>query len=158
ARPWAGAIRSKVVSHEMPPWGADRAYGKFRNDRSLSDAEIQTNVAWIDGGSPKGNDADLPPLPKFPNGWQLGEPDYVIEMPTTFELPAEGQIELQDFFVLVPFKEDRFVEALEIRPSTPEVLHHGGAYVVDLPPGTKLVGGRAYAPDGHRITREEIQG
>ena len=62
-RPWARAIKSKVTSREMPPWGADPAQSlKMRNDPSLSQAQIDTIVAWVDGGAPKGDDADLPPL------------------------------------------------------------------------------------------------
>src|SRR4051812_26437762 len=69
-RPWAKVIKNKVVSREMPPWGADPAHSlKMRNDRSLTPAQIDTIVAWVDGGAPKGNDADLPPMPKFAEGW-----------------------------------------------------------------------------------------
>lgn len=156
-RPWAKAIRAKVVSREMPPWGADPAYGRFRNARRLTDAQIATIVDWVDGGARRGPPLTVDP-PTFPHTWTLGEPDFVIEMPVTFDLPAEGQIDLQDFFVPVTFPEDRFVEALEIRPSAAGVLHHGGAYVVDLPPGTRLVDGRAIGPDGRRLRRDQIRG
>lgn len=158
ARPWSQAIKRAVATREMPPWFADPAHGRFRNERRLSEEQIATIGAWVDAGSPKGNEAHLPPAPRFTPGWQNGPPDYVIEMPVEFELPAEGQIELQDFFVPVPFQEDRFVEALEIRPGTPGVLHHGGAYVVDLPPGTRIVDGRAIGPDGRRLRRDQIRG
>ena len=68
-RPWAKVIKNKVVSREMPPWGADPAHSlKMRNDRSLTQAQIDTIVAWVDGGAPKGSDADLPPMPKFAEG------------------------------------------------------------------------------------------
>src|SRR5687768_6923901 len=68
-RPWAKAIKAKVVSREMPPWGADDQGLKMRNDPSLSKAQIDTIVAWADGGAPRGNDADMPPPPKFAEGW-----------------------------------------------------------------------------------------
>ena len=70
--------RTRCVSREMPPWGADPAHSlKMRNDRSLTQAQIDTIVAWVDGGAPKGSDADLPPMPKFAEGWTFGrEPDY----------------------------------------------------------------------------------
>ena len=76
-RPWAKVIREKVRSREMPPWGADPAHSlKMRNDRSLSQSQIDTIVAWVDAGAPRGSDADLPPLPKFADGWTFGrEPD-----------------------------------------------------------------------------------
>jgi hypothetical protein len=158
ARPWSRAIKRAVQTREMPPWFADPAHGRFRNERRLSDEEIATITAWVEGGSPKGRDSDLPPPPRFTAGWQNGQPDHVIEMPIDFDVPAEGQIELQDFFVAVPFAEDRFIEALEIRPSTSGVLHHGGAYVVDLPAGARVVDGRAIAADGHRLRRDELRG
>lgn len=122
ARPWSRAIKRAVQTREMPPWFADPAHGRFRNERRFSGQEIVAISSWVDGGSPKGRDSDLPPPPRFVGGWQNGQPDYVIEMPIDVELPAEGQVELQDFFVAVPFAEDRFVEALEIRPSTAGVL------------------------------------
>src|SRR6185295_3203952 len=69
-RPWAKVIREKVRSREMPPWGADPAHSlKMRNDRSLTQAQVDTIVAWVDGGAPKGSDADMPPMPKFADGW-----------------------------------------------------------------------------------------
>src|SRR5438445_9754159 len=69
-RPWAKVIRTKVVAREMPPWGADPAHSlKMRNDRSLSQKQLDTIIAWVGGGAPKGSDADLPPPPKFAEGW-----------------------------------------------------------------------------------------
>lgn len=157
ARPWAQAIRAKVLSRAMPPWGADPQFGTFRNARRLTDDQISTIVRWVDGGARRGA-AAAPIPPPLSEGWTLGTPDYVLEMPVVFDVPAEGQVELQDFFIPVAFSEDRFVEALEIRPSTPGVLHHGGAYVVDLPPGTRLVDGRAIGADGRRLRRDQIRG
>ena len=82
ARPWARAIKRMVAERRMPPWLADPHYSSFSNDRRLTDQQIQTIVAWVDGGAPKGNDADLPPMPKFADGWTFGrEPDYILEMP-----------------------------------------------------------------------------
>src|SRR5262245_51322873 len=73
-RPWVRAIRAKVISREMPPWGADARYGKFANDRSLTAAELETISAWVDRGAPRGNAADLPPAPVFAAGWHYDEP------------------------------------------------------------------------------------
>src|SRR5678816_32139 len=72
-RPWAKAVKEQILEHSMPPWYADPATSlKFRNERRLSQKEIDTIVAWVDAGSPKGDDADLPPLPKFAKGWSWG--------------------------------------------------------------------------------------
>ena len=147
ARPWSKAIKEKVVSREMPPWFADRTQGrKLRNDRSLTEQEIQTIVAWVDAGAPKGHDADLPALPRFAAGWSGGAPDYIVEVPVEFELPAEGQIDLQDFYVPVPFAEDRFAEALEMRPGNYAVVHHARINLQSLPEGAKIVGVGASRP------------
>jgi hypothetical protein len=74
-RPWARAIRDRVVSREMPPWHADPAIGTFRNDRSLSQDEIDTIARWANAGAPQGHPADLPTLPAFADGWQIGRPE-----------------------------------------------------------------------------------
>jgi hypothetical protein len=153
-RPWAKVIKNKVMSREMPPWGADPAHSlKMRNDRSLSQAQIDTIVAWVDGGAPKGSDADLPPMPKFAEGWTYGrEPDAVLEMPVDFSIPAEGELGVQMFYSKVPWNEDRFAETLEIRPGNRAVVHHAGVFVVDIPDGAKIVNGRLVMPDGKAST------
>jgi hypothetical protein len=143
-RPWAKAIREQVIERIMPPWYADPDSSlKFRNDRRLSQKEIDTIVAWVDGGAPKGDDSDLPPLPKLAKGWSSGEPDLIIPMPVDFEIPAEGELPMQNFYVAVPFKEDRWVEAVELRPGNAAVVHHSIANVTRLPEGSKIVNGRA---------------
>ena len=62
ARPWAKSIKAKVTAREMPPWYIDRHVGitKFKDDPSLTDAEIATIVKWVDAGAPQGNAADMP--------------------------------------------------------------------------------------------------
>ena len=143
-RPWAKAVKEQVIEHTMPPWYADPASSlRFRNDRRLSQKEIDTIVAWVESGSPKGDDADLPALPKFAKGWSWGEPDLIIPMPVEFDVPAEGELPMQNFYVAVPFKEDRWVEAVELRPGNSAVVHHSIANVTRLPEGSKIVNGRA---------------
>jgi hypothetical protein len=144
-RPWSKAIREEVVERTMPPWFADPHSStlKFSNDRLLSKDEIDTIVAWVEAGAPKGNDKDLPPMPKYTPGWTFGEPDMIVEMPIEFEVPAEGELPMQNFYVPVPFKEERWVEAVELRPGNSAVVHHSIANVVNLPEGTKVVAGKA---------------
>ena len=97
-RPWARAIKQKVVQGEMPPYRYDRDVGiqKLKHDLRLSEAETQTIARWVDTGAPLGNPADLPPPPKFPDPKQwsfaaeLGEPDVVVRT-KPFTLPAQGQ-------------------------------------------------------------------
>jgi mono/diheme cytochrome c family protein len=156
-RPWAKAIRLKVANREMPPWGADPRYGTFKDDRSLTSEQIDTIVKWVDAGAPKGRDADLPRPPAFATGWSHGEPDVVIEMPVDFEVPAEGEVPVIDFFAKSPFTHDVYVKALEVRPGTPGVVHHAGLYVIDtLPAGATLVNGRILDADGKPMSRNQV--
>jgi len=156
-RPWARAIKRKVTSREMPPWGADPRFGRFRDDQSLSDAQIMTIARWVDSGAPKGDIADLPPTPTFSAGWSRGEPDVIIEMPVDFDIPAEGEVPVTDFFTKSPFDHDVYVKALEIRPSTPGVVHHAGVYVIDrLPDGASLIDGRIVNANGEPMSRNQV--
>ena len=68
ARPWARAIRQAVATRQMPPWNADPHFGDFRDPRRLSEQQIATITAWVDGGAKEGDPADTPPLPKFTDG------------------------------------------------------------------------------------------
>ena len=129
ARPWAGAIRQKVSTRAMPPWHADPAHGTFRNDLRLSDREIDTIVRWVDGGSREGDRAALPPLPTFPEGWQIGTPDAVFQMAQEFEIPASGEIPYQYFEVPTNFTEDRWMQAGEVRAGDRAHVHHIIVYV-----------------------------
>jgi hypothetical protein len=144
-RPWSKAIREEVAQRSMPPWFADphSSTVKFANDRRLSQPEIDTILAWVDAGAPKGNDKDLPKLPNYTPGWTFGEPDLVIEMPIDFAVPAEGELPMQNFYVKLPFNEERWVEKVELRPGNPAVVHHSIANVVTLPAGTQIVNGKA---------------
>src|SRR5687768_6633481 len=80
ARPWAASIRNAVSSRQMPPWNADPHFGSFRDPRRLTDAEIATITAWVDGGAKEGNPAETPAPPQYADGWQIGEPDLVLTM------------------------------------------------------------------------------
>jgi mono/diheme cytochrome c family protein len=131
ARPWARSIKEKVVSGVMPPWHADPHYGEFSNDRRLVKRDIDTIVAWVDGGAKEGDPKDLPPLPRFAEGWQIGKPDVVLTMGEEFNVPSEGTINYKYFVIPTGFKEDRWIQAAEIRPGNRLVVHHVIAFVVD---------------------------
>jgi len=101
-RPWARAIKDKVSTRTMPPWYIDKNVGVqgFKYDRSLSDAQIATLVAWVDAGAPRGNPGDMPPSREFADRdrWHIGEPDLIIPIPEPFVVPAEGANWWGDFF------------------------------------------------------------
>jgi hypothetical protein len=123
ARPWARAIKEKVVQRQMPPWFADPKYGTFTNDPSLSAKEIETISKWVDAGAPQGDAKDMPKPPQFTEGWQLGEPDLIVELPEV-RIPATGPDYFPTPSIPLNITEDRWIRAVEIRPSNREVTHH----------------------------------
>jgi hypothetical protein len=133
-RPWAAAIREQVAARTMPPWHADRQHGRFRNDTSLTQAEIDTLVAWVDGGAREGDPTALPPAPRFPQGWQIGTPDVVFEMPVEYDIPARGEIDYQYFEVPTNFTEDKWMQAGEVRAGDRAHVHHVIVYVREPQP------------------------
>ena len=131
ARPWARAVKAKVVAREMPPWGADSSVRAYRNDASLSENEIETIVAWVDGGAPQGQQADLPEVPEFAEGWSIGEPDLIFTMLEPFEVPADGTVPYSYVTVPTNLQDDTWISAHEFRPGDRRVLHHVIAQVLE---------------------------
>ena len=124
ARPWARSIRDKVASGAMPPWHADPRYGKWLNDRRLSEEEKSVITRWVDAGAPEGNPKDLPAKPVYAEGWAIGQPDAVFTMANDYNVPAQGEIPYQYFEVATNLTEDKWVEAVEIRAGNRAVVHH----------------------------------
>ena len=134
ARPWAKSIRERVITRQMPPWHIDKTVGiqKFKNDRSLSDAQIDTIVKWVDAGAPKGDAKDMPPPKQWPDEskWNFaglyGPPDLVITSPD-WTVPPVGLDAWYKPVVSTGLQEPRWVRAIEIRPATVKgrkVTHH----------------------------------
>ncbi len=123
-RPWAKSIRQAVVSRAMPPWFADPRFGHFSNDARMPDAAIQTIRDWVDAGAPEGSPKDAPKPVSWTQGWRIGAPDVVIDMPREAEIPASGTLGYQ--YVLAPthFKEDTWVRLAEVRPGDRVHAHH----------------------------------
>jgi hypothetical protein len=124
ARPWARSIKTRVVSRAMPPWGADPAHGTFKNDPRLTEKEIETIVAWVDAGAPKGDDKDLPAAPKFADGWTIGKPDAIFTMDEEFTIPADGAVPYKYFKAPTNLTEDKWIQAIEIHPGARAQVHH----------------------------------
>src|SRR3989441_503957 len=145
-RPWARSIRQRVASREMPPWHLDKTVGirHYKNDRSLSDEEIATVVRWVDSGAPQGNPAEMPPPLTFRSeaDWFIGEPDLKVTTPNDFAMYATGPDWWIDQFADVELTEDRWIKAMEIKPSNPKIVHHVVIYVIepDAPEGTPETG------------------
>src|ERR1700720_4286130 len=137
ARPWAKAIREAVLTKKMPPWFADAAHGNFSNDQRLSKDEVDTITAWVDGGAREGDPKDAPKPLTFVDGWAMGKPDAVVEMPVAYDVPASGTVEYTYFVVPAGFTEDKWVEQVEVRAGAKSVVHHVVIYV--RPPGVRFV-------------------
>ena len=128
-RPYAKAIKQAVVGRKMPPWFADPSHGDFSNDRRLKQTEIDTIVKWVDGGAKEGDSKTALAPVKWTNGWNIGTPDLVLEMPTEYAVPASGTIDYTHFVLPTNFKEDRWIVAAEVRPGARTVVHHAVAFV-----------------------------
>ena len=137
----------------MPPWGADPEQGlKMRNDPSLSKAQIDTIAAWVDGGAPRGNDADLPPAPNSPkDGPTAASPTTCSRCRSSSTFRPRASSACRCSTRRFRSSEDRFAEVLEIRPGNRAAVHHAGVFVVDIPEGATLVDGRLIGEDGKVI-------
>ena len=120
----ASTIASVTASRVMPPWRAAHGYGDFIGERRLTDEQIAAIAEWVRLGMPKGDLTKLPPLPHFTDGWQLGTPDLVLEMPEAFDVPADGPDIYRNFAIPTSLTEDKWVRAIEFRPGTRRVVHH----------------------------------
>lgn len=129
ARPWAEEIQQKVATRQMPPWHAVPGDIQFSNERRLTAEEIKKIVAWVDQGAKEGDPKDLPPVPSFPASWQIGQPDAVFSQDEDFVLSAD----LVDSYIYlrIPtyFKEDKWIQAVELRPGNLKVVHHAVAFI-----------------------------
>lgn len=128
-RPWAKGIKTAVAKGTMPPWPADPHYGKFSNDRSLTPGEIETISAWVDGGAKEGAKSDAPKPRTWVEGWNISKPDAIVEMPSSFHMPATGEVEYQYIVVPTGLTEDKWITQVEIRPSNRAVVHHAVIFI-----------------------------
>lgn len=121
---WSEMIKEVVTQRRMPPWHADPTVGKFRNDRRLTDQEIDTIVKWIDAGEPMGNEADLPAPITFNEEWRIPGPDAVFELPVEQTIGPSGVVPYREIEVPTNFTEDKWLQMIEVRPSNAKVVHH----------------------------------
>lgn len=108
----------------MPPWHPEPGWGEFRDSRRMSDGDIALIRRWVETGKKEGPKQKLPPVPGFTDGWQLGKPDLVVEMPQAFRVPASGPDIYRNFAIPLDLPHDKWVTAIEVRPSARTVLHH----------------------------------
>src|SRR5262249_19107840 len=147
-RPWAKSIREKVLSREMPPWYADPNHGEFLNDPRLTEQQIATIRAWVDGGAKEGDAKDLPPAPKFNDvGWKFGQPDAVSAWTEEASIPADGTVPYRYWAVPTNFAEDKYIQFAQIKRGEPSVVHHVIVSVREpdqgpLPPAGEITAGQ----------------
>jgi len=124
ARPWAKAIRERVITRYMPPWKPEAGYGDpFQGSRRLDQQEIDTIDSWVSGGAPEGNPVDLPEAPRWTDDWRLGVPDVIVRMPDPYELPANGPDVFRNFVLPIPTSGLRYVQAVEFIAGS-HAVHH----------------------------------
>jgi hypothetical protein len=130
-RPWAKAIKAAVATRKMPPWFADKAHGRFSNDWSLSQSQIDIITAWVDGGAPQGSSKDAPKPKQWVEGWNIPKPDLTVEMPEAFPIPASGKIDYQYLVLPSGLTEDKWVQMAEVRPTFRPAVHHVVVFIRD---------------------------
>jgi hypothetical protein len=164
-RPYAKAIKAAVLSKKMPPWFADPHYGKFANDRTLTEGDVKTLVAWVDGGAKAGSAKDAPAPVEWSEGWLIGKPDMIIEMPNAFNVPTSGTIDYQYVRIPTNLTEDKYVQFAEAVPSDREHCHHIIAFIrepnnpwmKDMPAGVVTVPERPKQNPNAQANRQQQQ-
>ncbi len=160
ARPWASQIKYRVAARIMPPWHLNRTVGiqEFKNDRGLSDEQIDTIVSWVDAGAPLGDPNDLPPPKQFPPGdiWQIaeqfGQPDVIISS-APYTMPALSQDKWWTSTVDTGVTEARWIRAIEVKPANGgrRIVHHVTSSLIQEEDGvTGLASTFQVDPDARR--------
>ena len=149
--PKASKIANVTRERKMPPWFADPRFGHFSNDPSLTPTEIATIAAWSEAAAPAGDPRDAPPPREWAQGWNIPQPDVIVQMPKPVALPAQGDVEYTYEIVPTGFTEGKWVQMSEIRPSSRENVHHAVVYV--RPPDSKWL---RHAPIGTPFTASDL--
>ncbi len=128
ARPWAKAIKEEMLEKRMPVWHAIKGFGEFRNTPNLTQHEIDLIVNWVEGGAPKGEEKDYPTKPVYSDDWSLGKPDLVLQLPKEQKIASDAD-EVRTIALVTNFKEDRWVKAIDLRPSNGAVVLSAAIYL-----------------------------
>jgi mono/diheme cytochrome c family protein len=129
AKSHARQIAIVTQSRFMPPWLPEPGDFKLADELRLTEKEIKLIADWVDGGSPEGEVSDLPPQPKFVEGWQLGKPDLILKADASYQLPAKGTDRYWNFIFRAPVNQTRWLKAMEIHPGDKRVVHHANVLV-----------------------------
>lgn len=162
SRKWARMIAAVTATRKMPPWGAVEGIGEFHGENRLSSVQLETLKNWAEAGAPRGDKNKEPKPPTFKSGWELGEPDKIVEMPEPIKLTSEGQDEYWNFVIDPKLTEEVYVTAMDVKPGNRKVVHHVIAFLDEKGRAEKLVqgdrgdqktayqtfGGVGFTPDG----------
>ena len=129
AKKHARQIVDVTQSRAMPPWLPEPQKLKFADELRLSDEELILIQSWVEQGAIEGDPADLPPAPKFVEGWRLGQPDLILTATKPLTLAPSGTDTYWNFIFPVPIQQTRWVKAVEIRPGDKRYVHHANILV-----------------------------
>jgi thiol-disulfide isomerase/thioredoxin len=153
----------RMENRIMPPWhaftDAKGSVANLKHNAHLTDGELKLFRAWVEAGLPAGSAADAPPAPSLvdPNAWQIGEPDFVFEMPEPYVIPKERLDEYQFYRVKANFSEDRYIQAIEMRPGNKAVVHHMGAVVGPTSDGDDMLTSTQAMLKLYGLTGEQVK-
>jgi Flp pilus assembly protein TadD/mono/diheme cytochrome c family protein len=165
AKRWSGVMESVTQSRYMPPWLPEPGHGDFAGNRRLSQADIDLIKRWTETRMPEGDLAEAPKAPVYASDWQLGPPDLILEVDSPMQVPASGTDLFRNFVLPFPLKQSKYIRAMEIKPGSPQVVHHANL-IIDRSgslrrthpkdwqvgiPGMDVVvdAGEKFDPDGH---------
>lgn len=114
-------VQTVTESRYMPPWFADPTFSHFRNEKILTEAEIQTIGAWVKAGSKKGK---APKLVKMSAPVTFPKPDLVLPMLTPFQIPPNGTEQFRIFIIPTNTTEERYAQGIDFRPGNLRQAHH----------------------------------
>jgi mono/diheme cytochrome c family protein len=129
AQRWGKQVVQVTESRYMPPWLPEPGHGDFADNRRLADADLAKLRKWFNAGMPEGDAADAPKPPTYDATWQLGKPDLVLKQAQSFTLPAGGTDVFRNLILPYTLPKGHFIRAMEIRPGTPQVVHHANVLI-----------------------------
>ncbi|MCI0625276.1 MAG: tetratricopeptide repeat protein [Acidobacteria bacterium] len=128
-RKHASQIVAVTERRYMPPWSPEPGYGDFVGERRLTAHQLRLIAEWVKEGALEGKPGDLPPEPQFTEGWQIGPPDLVVQMPKPYRLEASGSDVFRNFVIPVDIRDVKYVRAIELRPGNKRVVHHANIWI-----------------------------
>ena len=128
---WSAMIREVLLTKRMPPMQVDPRVKHFANANYIQPFEMRTLINWIDDGAPFKNSLDDPlrHVPSNSTLWQLGEPDYILQLPA-FRVPATGVLDYENVTMDLPLTKDVWVKSVHYIPGDRRALHHLMSYIV----------------------------